>query len=211
MTFFQDLALDPTAHQHLLVTFHDNCGGAFAPNCLAESLDGGATFRLVKGPLPGWGEGAGPFILGGARWLMTTPQNGAFFSGDSGATWKQVAQGMDRQLYRVSGGSYFVGSDYGVLRSADGETWTKIEGAPTFDAVIGDGTRLFGSVRFAEFVSAEQQPYFTSLESDGNTWTSLPSPKMKSGGVYFAYDADHKLLYSANTATGLWRMKTQAP
>src|SRR5579859_427254 len=35
-TFTQNAAMDPSDHTHLVVTFHSNCSGAYAPMCLAD-------------------------------------------------------------------------------------------------------------------------------------------------------------------------------
>jgi hypothetical protein len=204
--FFQDLGMDPTDHKHVVVTFHSNCTGPTGPQCMAETKDSGATWRLFKGPLGGWGEGAGPLVLGATTWLLGTTQNGLFYTSDSGATWEKVAPGADHQMYHSPSGSFYTGSDYGVNRSSDGHKWTQIAGSPNGYGIIGDGKRLFNSLRSA---GSNQQPYFTASESDPTKWTTFASPNMAHGTVYFGYDADHHVLYSANTNSGLWRMVTQ--
>jgi len=73
------------------------------------------------------------------------------------------------------------------------------QGASVF-VVRGDGKRLFSSQRNAD--AQTQQPYFTSAEGDGTKWTPLPSPKMAHGAVRLNYDADHHVMYSANTTSG---------
>src|SRR6185295_6344858 len=47
--FVEQLDLDPADHQHLLLSFHTACKGAWAPSCLAESRDAGATWSMLKG------------------------------------------------------------------------------------------------------------------------------------------------------------------
>lgn len=47
--------------------------------------------------------------------------------------------------------------------------------------------------------------YLTSPETDGQTWTTMASPKMSMGGNR-GYDAAHKLLYSLNLDAGLRRV-----
>lgn len=204
--FFQDLSMDPTDHKHVVVTFHANCTGPTGPQCMAETKDSGATWRLFKGPLGGWGEGAGPLVLGSTTWLLGTTQNGLFYTSDSGTTWEKVAPGADHQMYHSPSGSFYTGSDYGVNRSSDAHKWTQIAGSPNGYGIIGDGKRLFNSLRNS---GSNQQPYFTAQESDPTKWTPLASPNMTHGTVYFGYDADHHVLYSANTNSGLWRMVTQ--
>ncbi len=64
---------------------------------------------------------------------------------------------------------------------------------------------FFASLRAS---SSNGQPYYTSLERDGTVWTPFASPSMPNGAVYFAYDKDHQVLFSANTSAGLWRVRT---
>jgi hypothetical protein len=204
--FFQWASMDPTDHKHLLVSFHANCKGPTGPECLAETKDSGATWRLFKGPLSAWGEGVGPIILGSSTWLLASGQDGVFYSNNSGASWEKVAQGIFGPLYRTAGGEYFGGSDYGTQHSTDGHTWKVVPNAPRVFAVTGDGKRLFSGARYLD---ASQQPFYTSSENDGTKWTSIRSPNIADGSVRLAVDADHHLLYSANTKSGLWRMVTQ--
>jgi hypothetical protein len=132
---------------------------------------------------------------------------GLYYTADSGANWEKVGNGSDRMIYKTTDGTYYVGSDYGMRRTKDGgHVWEEIANSPKSFAIIGDGKRLFASLRQD---SDKQQPFFTSDETDGTTWTTFPTPKMANGGVYFAYDTDHHVLYSANPQTGLFRMVTQ--
>ena len=205
--FFQWASMDPTDHQHLVVSFHANCKGPSGPECLAETKDSGTTWRLFKGPLGGWGEGVGPIVLGATSWLLATSQAGVYYTNNSGTSWEKVGPGIYGPLYHATNGVYYGGSDYGTQRSSDGHTWTVVSGAPNVFAVKGDGKRMFSSARNAD--SNTQQPYFTSPETDGAKWTAFPSPKMAHGAVRLTYDPDHHILYSANTTSGLWRMVTQ--
>jgi photosystem II stability/assembly factor-like uncharacterized protein len=204
--FFQWASMDPTDHQHLVVSFHANCKGPNGPECLAETKDSGVTWRLFKGPLGGWGEGVGPAVLSATSWLLGTSQDGIYFTKDSGASWEKVGPGIHTPFYRAADGTYYAGSDYGTLRSPDGHTWSAIPNASSVFAVTGDGKRLFSGARL---VDSKQQPYFTSPETDGSKWSPLDSPKMSHGVVKLVYERDHRVLYSANTASGLWRMTTQ--
>jgi hypothetical protein len=204
--FFQWASMDPTDHRHLVVSFHDNCSGPTGPECLAETKDSGATWRLFKGPLASWGEGVGPLIIGGSSFILGTSQDGIYYTSDSGATWEKVGPGIHGLPYKAVGGSYFTGSDYGTLRSPDGHSWSVVPTAPKVFEIIGDGTRMFSSSRD---VQGAGQPYFTSLETDGATWKAFASPAMPHGAVSLAYDHDHKVLYSANTSSGLWRVVTR--
>jgi hypothetical protein len=205
--FFQSLDLDPTDHQHLVVSFHADClSGGFGPECLAQTKDGGATWTLFKGPLSGWQEASGPYVLNSTTWLLSTPQSGLFYTADSGGTWENVGPGTNLSFYKAADDSYYAASDYGVLHSPDAHVWTKIDASPTSNGLVGDGVRLFTSKRDAD---TDQQPYFTAPESDSTTWTPYASPKLAHGGHYLRFDADHHLMYSANTTSGLWRVVTR--
>jgi hypothetical protein len=205
--FFQELSMDPTDHRHIVVSFHANCKGAYAPMCMAETKDSGGTWRLFKGPVSGWGENARPFVLGATSFLYATALDGLFFSSDNGATWAKVGAGGNHQIYRAEDGFYYLGQAYGLNRSTDGRTWTKVDGAPGGDGLMGDGTRLFTGYR--DLPPNSQQPYFTALETDGTKWAALPSPNMGSGPVWFAVDRDHHVFYTANFDAGAWRMVIQ--
>jgi hypothetical protein len=217
--FFEGLSIDPLDPAHLLVTFHAFCkdptktdpARPYDSMCVAESSDRGANWRVLKVTLPGiapLSEGAEPWILGAGTWALTTWQNGVFLSQNSGASWSKVAEGSHDSRYRTTpGGESYTGSPYGMNRvSADGLTWTLVPGSPNGFGVIGDGKRLFTSLRNA---LPDNQPYFTSAQTDGSRWSPLPSPAMAHGAVSFAYDADQHVVYSANTTSGLWRMVTQ--
>jgi hypothetical protein len=208
-SFMQEMSLDPTNPQHILISFHSNCTGAYAPMCLGETQDGGQNFRLFKGPIQDTAENARPIILTPTLWLYITWYEGVFYTEDGGTTWQKVAgmSGGNHQVYRAVNGNYCLGGNLSsVFQSADGKTWTPIAGSPNGDGLIGDGKRIFTGLRTA---GSDQQPYFVASESDASTWTSLPSPPMPNGPVHLAYDPDHHLLYSANTGSGVWRMVTQ--
>src|SRR5258706_246155 len=53
--FTSIVGMDITDHLHLVLAFHSGCGGAFGPNCGAETKDAGATWRLFKTPVGGEG------------------------------------------------------------------------------------------------------------------------------------------------------------
>src|SRR5262249_28169365 len=88
--FLQELSMDPTDHRHIVVSFHANCKGAYAPMCMAETKDSGASWRLFKGPTNGWGEDSRPLVLNSTTWLYATNLNGLYYTADSGATWEKV-------------------------------------------------------------------------------------------------------------------------
>jgi hypothetical protein len=205
--FFQEVSMDPNDRRHLVVSFHNNCTGAFGPMCMAESTDAGATWRLFRGPTPAWEEDARPLVLNATSWLYAAGwADGLFYTGDRGATWERVGRGAGHQVYRASTGVYYLGNAEGMFRSTDGRVWTSIRGTPPGNAVSGDGQRIFTGVRN---LGDSRQPYYTADESDDGVWRPLPSPPMSDGAVTLRYDSGHHVLYSANADGGLWRMVTR--
>jgi len=202
--FVQTFSMDPTDSKHLVLTFHFNCTGTFAPMCMGETKDGGTTWRAFKGPTNGWSEGAGPIVLGSNTWLYAT--GGAlYYTKDSAATWEKVSSNGGGALYRAKDGTLFLGGDNGMLRSKDGYAWTQVPNAPRASGVLGDGTNLYAV--FQNDYSG--QPFHTAKESDPTKWTQVPTPTIKQGGGSLAYDGDHHVLYAACWGAGLWRAIVQ--
>jgi photosystem II stability/assembly factor-like uncharacterized protein len=56
--FVNNVSLDPTDHQHLVVSTHGACLPPYAPSCIAETKDGGSSWRVLSAP-EGWAEGGG--------------------------------------------------------------------------------------------------------------------------------------------------------
>jgi hypothetical protein len=204
-TFLQEVSMDPTDHKHLVVSFHANCKGAYAPMCLAETKDSGATWRLLKGPLGSWAEASRPLVIGATSWLFATMMDGLFYTKDSGATWEKVGQAGGHQLYRASDGTYYLGGYVGVQRSPDGHAWSTVQGTPGWaDAIIGDGSRIFVSGKVSD-----NHPFFTSPENDGKNWTKVTAATLSGGADVFAYDADHHVIYASAPSVGVVRAVTK--
>jgi hypothetical protein len=211
--FFQDLSIDPTDHLHLVVTFHVDCVAPYSALCMAESKDGGGTWRVFNGPpqLTGWTEDAGPVVLNETTFFFGAPFAGLFRTTDSGATWTQVApQGYHRFYASSAGWTYMGSAQNGIYRSRDPASsdpslsaWTVIPNTLTTvgGALIGDGQRIFAAAR-----SYEQDG--TTQESDGLTWTPFTPASLSYGSTWFNYDPVHHALYSTNTNAGLWRYIT---
>jgi hypothetical protein len=207
--FLQEVSMDPINPAHLVVSFHANCKGAYAPMCMAESKDSGETWRLFKGPVNGWGENARPLVLGATTWLYVTWADGVYYTKDSGATWEKLANlpGANHQIYLASDGTYYLGTYQGVFKSTDGHAWSKLDGSPGgADGLNSDGVRLFTGMRDAP---QDQHPFFAAPVNKATPWTSLTSPAMAHGPVKLDYEADHHILYAANTDSGAWRMVTK--
>lgn len=214
--FANVIAIDPADHLHILLTFHEACLPPHPATCIAESMDAGATWRLIDGE-PGWNgnEGQVIFFLNDAKtWLWGSQTNGFWHTGNGGSSWTRI-EGMTTshlqgsQLVRTASGAFFVAGADGIWRSADGKpsTWKLIENTgPIVGGLVTDGTTMFGSTcYFGNFCNPR---YLRSPESDGQTWTQIPSPTLTQGGT-MGYDRAHKLLYSSNLDAGLWRVVVQ--
>jgi hypothetical protein len=211
--FANVIAIDPSDHAHILLTFHEACLAPHTATCIVESMDAGATWRIIDGE-PGWNgnEGQVIFFLETPRtWLWGSQTNGFWRTGDAGHAWERI-QGMTTshlqgsQLVRSKSGTFFVAGADGIWRSADGKasTWSLIaDTGPIVGGLVSDGTTLFGSTcYFGNFCNPR---YLRSPESDGLKWTAIKSPTLSQGGT-LGYDKAHKLLYSSNLDAGLWRV-----
>jgi hypothetical protein len=215
--FANVVAIDPADHLHVLLTFHEACLPPHPSTCIAETMNGGQSWRLIDGQ-PNWNgsEGQVIFFLGNSHtWLWGSQSNGFYRSADSGSTWA-VIPGMTTshlqgsQLLRVNGVWYQAGSD-AIWRSPTGlpNEWTRLDGTgPILGGVVSDGVNIYASTcYFPDFCSAGSR-YLRSPVTDGLTWTEMPSPHPSMGGT-MAYDEGHHLLFSSNGRAGVWRVRTR--
>jgi hypothetical protein len=204
--FVQDVSLEPGNPRHILANFHEDCVGQYAPSCMAESLDAGATWRVFKGPTSGWEEGAAVTILGPTTFVLAAPFNGLYYTKNSGAAWETVANDSMGNVYTTPDGTMLVGSaQHGMLKSSDGHTWASIPASPIASAILGDGTTLFTTYQN----DMGGQPFYSAPANNPTTWSHVKTPSIPQGGSGMAYDADHHLLFSSNYAGGLWRVVTR--
>jgi photosystem II stability/assembly factor-like uncharacterized protein len=211
--FANVVAIDPNDHEHVLLTFHETCLPPHPETCIAETRDGGSTWRLIDGE-PSWNgnEGQVIFFLGDSNtWLWGSQTNGFWRSGDGGRSWEEI-RGMTTshlqgsQLLRTADGTFFVAGADGIWRSPDGQasSFTLVpDTGPIVGGIVTDGTTMYASTcYFGGFCNPR---YLRSAETDGNQWTTLEHPVMTQGGN-LGYDRAHKLLYSSNLDAGLWRV-----
>src|SRR5882672_741028 len=66
--FVNNVSLDPTDHLHVVVSTHGGCSAPYEPSCLAETKDGGKTWRVLRAP-EGWFEGGGIVVVKGGQWI----------------------------------------------------------------------------------------------------------------------------------------------
>jgi len=217
------LAVDPTNFNHVLVSFHspwrgtDNCG-------VLESRDGGATW-IVHDPPAGSAKGYGMAIFflsnpatrqrDSNTWLFTAQAGGFFRTTDAGASWSQVYPLQmthgGNQLYRTRDGVLYSGGYQYPVRSTDnGASWQALKTGLVYSwymGICGDGKTLYTAC------SNPQEPFFTSPEKDGLTWTAYEGGTQKFSAAPFemAYDPANHILYSASWGEGLLALKVRRP
>lgn len=206
-TFVQAFSIDPTDNKHMIVGFHDNCTGAYAPMCFAETTDSAAHWRFVKGPAKGWGEGAGPMLVGGKVWLYGAPFDGLYYTDSAGASWEKVID-YPGCFYGLTfaDGNYYIGCFNSIRYSKDAHTWTSIDKTPTTTAIVQAGTSLYSSFQN----DTSMQPVWTATLDAPTAWTNVKTPPMTSGASpgNMSYDAAHHVLFLPAWGAGLWRIVT---
>jgi photosystem II stability/assembly factor-like uncharacterized protein len=219
--FVGSVSMGPENHLHLVVGTHADCTGQYAPTCMAESLDGGATWKIFTTPfLKGWGEQTGPYVLDATTLVFQTLTDGLWLTTDHGANWTNVtpagvsgATGGEythRPLAPSKDGSFYLPSynQGGLLRSTDvGRSWSRVANAPhgsyELGIAIGGGSLYLGDYN--------GKTYAVTKEADPTVWTTIaspPPPADAEGPKALEYDETHHLLYSSNVSGGLWRVVT---
>jgi hypothetical protein len=211
--FANVIAIDPSNHQHILLTFHEACLAPHPATCIVESMNAGQTWKIIDGQ-PGWNGNEGQvifFLDSPTTWLWGSQTNGFWRSSNSGATWEAIPKMttshlQGSQIYRAKDGTFFAAGADGVWRSSDGTVpnWKLVPNTgPIVGGLVSDGTTMYTSTcYFGGFCNPR---YLHSPETDGNTWTQMTSPMMSQGGN-MGFDKAHKLLYSSNLDAGLWRV-----
>ena len=209
--FVNNVSLDPTDARHLVVSTHGGCKAPYEPTCIAESLNGGQSWRLLKAP-EGWTEGGGLILVKGAVWIWCGSE--LLVTTDAGNTWSKnalagggscEAEYTIRPFVPAANGKYYLGSRHGVLRSADGLTWQHIPNTGGFMVAIAQGSRRL-------FAASQWNPTLWSASIDNDEkWTELTAPPQLSqgtdGGIPFlAYDDAQGVLYASMFTGGLARM-----
>jgi hypothetical protein len=211
--FANVIAIDPYDHRHILLTFHEPCLEPHAATCIAESKDAGSSWTLLDGE-PSWNGNEGQVIFfmdNSSTWLWGSQTNGFWRSDNSGQSWEQIP-GMQTshlqgsQIVHAKDGSFYAAGADGVWHSPDGkpDTWQVIpDTGPIVGGLISDGKTLYASTAYFDGFGPTR--YLRSPESDGQTWEQMPSPTIRLGGN-LGYDPGHKLLYSSNLDSGMWRV-----
>ena len=120
----------------------------------------------------------------------------------------QMTHGGD-QLYRAKNGALYAGAYQYPVRSVDnGATWQALKNGLVYSwymGVCGDGTNIFLAC------SNDNEPFFTSPESDGINWTPYGGGQQKFSAEPFEmrYDPKNHIMYAASWGEGLLALKTR--
>ena len=209
-----DVATDPADFNHVLVASHSpwSFSNFEAGAGIIESRDGGESWIVHPPPNNTWGQGHNIwFLKTSGSWLLGTQSAGYWRTTDFGATWAQVTkENMAHgggQLYKAKSGTYFAAAVNGVLKSTDdGVTWTISSGNPKFTtSVYGDGNLLYTHQAYAGPVD----PFYSSPETDGMTWTPMGGPKLDQGPFEMVFDSTNRIMYAASWGAGILALKVQ--
>jgi hypothetical protein len=216
-----DVAIDPTDFDHVLVSSHSAWGWTdtkWNTNAgVLESTDGGDTWSVHK-PTDGWGAGHSIDFLynpelgiGDAKtWLLGTQGDGYWRTSDGGETWQKVSDSSifhgGGETYYSQDGTLYASSADGLLRSTDnGVTFTKAGAGGGSTGVWGDGKLIYTAPAYAQ----GNQPFVTSPDSDGRTWTPQSQPFADSGPFEMTFDPVNKILYATMWFQGVWALKVE--
>ena len=209
--FVNNVSLDPTDHLHLVVSTHGGCKAPYDPSCIAETKDGGATWRTLKAP-EAWAEGGGLVLVKGGLWVWCG--SSMMVTSSAGESWQPdvLAEGGSceaeytiRSFVPAANGKYYLGSRNGVLVSPDGEKWQRIPTTSGFMVMIAQGSKqVFAANQWALNL------WVANLDSD-DTWGALPAPSQiaqgSDGGIPFlAFDDAHNVLYASVFSGGVARL-----
>lgn len=205
--FVERVTVDPTDHQHLLVSPHFECENGHV-DCFIESMDAGATWTIRDDQAP-ISEDSSQIMLDSQTWFVSGT-DGLRRTGDGGQSWQVAHAGwVTDSFYRAPDGRLFTTAlDQGVLVSTDdGVSWTAIPDSPRHRGLVGDGVYLYTSDRNAS--DTPYQPYHRAPLADPTTWEPYPSPDVLRGGWRLHYDDAHGILYSSTEDQGFWRVRTK--
>jgi hypothetical protein len=222
------MAVDPTDFNHLIIGSHSAWTGHTNAGIL-ETKDGGKTF-IIHEPISAFTAGSMAINImynpelglgNGNTWLIGTDGNGIWRTTDAGTNWTQVStysipHGGGSIYYTATGVVYSGGSPYPLRSTDNGVHWTQCSNGVAYAyyyTVQGDGTNLYTMKSYASSGSMYNDPYLTSKESDGLTWTAYQGGAQKFGLGPFTmhFDKVNRIMYSANWVVGLWALKVIDP
>ena len=207
--FISGAVMDPTNHNHLLLTYHVGCMG-FPPEgvvnfgCLAETWDGGETWEIITrepsfiAEVRGYPLGNNSFLINDhadtngdgsidQSWVELTTDGGDTFNnvGDDvivgGHSWSN--------MYQANDGYWYIGGTYGIYQGTpDGTSWKIVKNVNWAHSIVGDGNRMF---------VATSSGVYTTFESDPEGWELMPNSPSIIDGCVIAIDTHYKLIYAS--------------
>jgi len=212
-----DVAPDPSDFNHVLVAHHAAWGWTDTKwntsSGILESKDGGDSW-IVHPPRDGWGSGHAINFLynpelgigDSSSWLLGTQGAGMWRTTDAGNNWTKVSElgiqhGGGSVYYAHSGTLFSSGANQNLKSTDNGQSWTAVGPSKGFNAIAGDGTRLYALQGFGP------ASFITSSETDGTTWTAFSTQEFKDGSFEIQLDKANRILYSATWGSGIWAMK----
>jgi len=225
--FVQAIGMDFTDPKHLVITLHVNCfnDGDWGTinqgpgiQCLGETLDGGNTWRMFKGPRPseGWSEAASMTVLNHSTFIYTSSA-GSYYTADSGNTYQELpfgstSGGYSAGVYFAPNGKLYAGAEniwvsQGSPLGAP-STWTMIANSPKASTITSDGTTFYASF-FNDFGG---QPFYSAPMSNPTQWTHMNDPSHPGhGSNVLETDMTYHVVYSATGVGGIERLITSLP
>jgi photosystem II stability/assembly factor-like uncharacterized protein len=206
-------AIDPTDHLHVIVDMHVTCTGPHNGFCMAETMDGGETWRALDGPpeLDGWIEDAAPIVVDASTILIGAPRVPVYLTTDHGESWREVSAAGGVQLLRTGDGwSYLGAGQSGVQRSRDLVVWEDLETrlSEISFGLAQDGNTIYAANRWQTYDGS-----YARISAGVATDLPVPSPLIEcpggTGAYSIALDTHHRVLYSANQCSGLFRMRLE--
>jgi len=216
------LSVDPNDATHLISGLHEEDG-------IVESVDGGATWRMVGGAgFPTGGVSWYPFFIdtGSAattrRTWFAIAQNGAsaITTKDQGATWS-IPKGLaglqhphgNAQIFQSGRMLFAAGLEgpegQGVYRSADlGATWSLVDGGERPQAVVwGTSKNVYAMYAWA-CSNCDLGTNFERAPLPGTDWAPAAVPSalvIGPNGVVVTSDGARNIFVGLMWDQGLWR------
>jgi hypothetical protein len=210
--FTAQVRIDPTDHQHVVITPHFTCQAGHSETCFLETVDGGTTWTAVENA-PSSGEGARITLADHSTWFSGLGFGGLYRTSNAGMSWTRVtdAQSYAYEVFHRPNGKYYLPVAFGLSQSDDGITWTTPANSPGAQVVAASATRIYvGTGGWC--VGAHDQPFnpiSSSAIDNPTTWTIDKSYSNRWGSGDLQYDADHHMLYTSNCLGGFWRVRTE--
>lgn len=208
--FTAQVRVDPTDHEHLLITPHFTCENGHSSSCFLQTQDGGTSWTAIEN-VPGGGEGLRLLMVDHDTWFIGA--GGLHRTSNGGRDWAQVTP-ANSYAYEVShraGGKYYLPTAFGISESSDGITWSALSNAPGAFIVTTSKTRIYAEG--GNFCVFKHDTPFNPISSapidDPTNWTVDTHYSNYYGAGDLQYDDDHHMLYASSCMGGFWRVRTE--